>query len=137
MDKALNRNFLGEKLPEILDHLGDYVTRLKEGRVETQELVISRRISRTLEEYRVKTPSAMALEQFESVGLTIHPGQKVGYPLRDSTISNGEERILPAPFVEGGEDYDKKKYLEMLLNAAAELLVTFGLDFKDLERSFK
>ena len=117
--------------------LGDYVTRLKEGRVETQELVITRRLTRKLEEYRVKTPSAMALEQFESVGLTIHPGQKVGYLLRDEAISGEEGRILPAPFLEGGEDYDKKKYLEILLKAAAEVLVTFGLDYKDLAKRYQ
>jgi DNA polymerase elongation subunit (family B) len=90
-----------------------------------------------LEEYRVNTPSAMALEQFESVGLTIHPGQKIGYLLRDKEISGGEGRILAAPFVQGGEDYDKKKYVEMLLKAAAEVLVPFGLDYKDLEKIFQ
>jgi DNA polymerase elongation subunit (family B) len=137
MGQALTRKSLEEKLPEILDHLGDYVARLKEGRVASQELVITRRLTRTLEEYRVKTPSATALEQFEAVGLTIHPGQKVGYLLRDSTLSSGEERILPAPFLEGGEDYDKKKYLEMLLKAAAEVLVTFGLDYKDLAERYR
>ena len=66
MGTALDRKSLENKVPEILDNLGDYVARLKEGRVDTQELVISGRISRTLEGYRVNTPSAMALEQFES-----------------------------------------------------------------------
>ena len=94
------------------------------------------RLTRTLEEYRVKTPSAMALEQFELVGLTLHPGQKVGYLLRDEAIVSEEGRILPAPFVEGGEDFDKKKYLEILLKAAAEVLVTFGLGFKDLAKRY-
>jgi hypothetical protein len=97
MSTAPDRKSLESKLPEILDHLGDYVARLKEGRVDRQDLVITRRLTRPLEEYRVKTPSAMALEQFESVGLTIHPGQKVGYQLRDSELTSGEERILPAP----------------------------------------
>jgi DNA polymerase elongation subunit (family B) len=88
------------------------VARLKEGRVASQELVITRRLTRTLEEYRVKAPSAMALEQFESVSLTIHPGQKVGYLLRDEAIAGGEGRILPALFIQGGEDYDKKNILK-------------------------
>jgi DNA polymerase elongation subunit (family B) len=136
MGTAHDRKSLESKLPEILDHLGDYVARLKEGRVETQELVITRRLTRKLEEYRVKTPSAMALEQFEEVGLTLHPGQKVGYLMRDSDISGEDRRILPAPFLQGGEDYDKKKYLEILLKAAAEVLVTFGLDYKELVRRY-
>ena len=136
MGTAHDRQSLENKVPEIMDHLGDFVARLKEGRVETQELVITRRLTQTLEEYRVKTPSAMALEQFESMGLTVRPGQKVAYLLRDSGLSSGDKRILPAPFLEGGEDYDQKKYLEMLLKAAAELLVTFGLDYKDLFSSF-
>lgn len=79
----------------------------------------------------------MALQQFESVGVTLHPGQKVGYLLRDNDLLSGEERILPAPFLEGGENYDKKKYLKMLLKAAAGLLVTFGSDYKELARSFR
>jgi DNA polymerase-2 len=136
MAQANDRKSLEAKLPEILDHLRDYVTRLNDGRVDTQELVITRRLTRRLEEYRVQTPSAMALQQFEAVGLTVHPGQKVGYLLRDSEISGGEGRILPAPFLEGGEDYDKKKYLEILLKGAAELLVTFGLDYKDLVKRY-
>ena len=61
MGTAPDRKSPEAKLPEILDHLGDYVARLKEGRVDSQELVITRRLTRTLEEYRVKTPSAMAL----------------------------------------------------------------------------
>ena len=38
------------KLPEILDHLGDYVVRLNEGRVPSQALVITRRLTRSLKE---------------------------------------------------------------------------------------
>jgi DNA polymerase I len=100
--------------------------------VAPHELVISRLISRTLEEYRVNTPSAMALRQFESVGLTLRPGQRVGYLLRNNEFTGMEGRILPAPFVAGDEDYDKKKYLELLLKAAEEVLVTLGVDYKGL-----
>jgi DNA polymerase elongation subunit (family B) len=71
------------------------------------------------------------------VALTIHPGLKAAYLLRDEAIAGGERRILPAPFIQGGEDYDKKKYLEMLLKAAAEVLVTFGLDYKELAKRFQ
>ncbi len=124
-------------MPETLDHPGDSIARLKEGRVNTQELVITRGLTRTLEEYKVNNPSAQVLEQFESVGLTLHPGQKVGCFLRDSALSIGEGHILPAPFVEGGEDYDKKQYLEILLKAAPELLVTFGLDYKELVKRYQ
>jgi DNA polymerase, archaea type len=117
-----------------LDHLGDYVSKLKEDRVDTQDLVITRRIGKTLDEYRVDTPSALALQQFETVGLTLHPGQQVAYLLRDKELTDMDKRILPAPFVAGDEDYDKKKYLEMLLKAAEEVLVTLGVDYKGLVR---
>ena len=120
-----------------MGHLGDSIARLKEGRVNTQELVITRRLTRTLEEYEVNSPSAQVLEQFESVGLTLPPGQKAGYLLRGSALSIGEGHILPAPFVEGGEDYDRKQYLEILLKAAAKLLVTFGLDYKELVKRYQ
>jgi DNA polymerase elongation subunit (family B) len=61
MGQAVNRKVLEGKLPKILDHLGNYVSRLKEGRVNTKELVLTRRIDKTLKEYRGDTPSALAL----------------------------------------------------------------------------
>jgi hypothetical protein len=33
----------------------------------------------------------------------------VGYLLRDEAISGEKGRILPAPFLEGGEDYEQKE----------------------------
>jgi hypothetical protein len=61
----------------------------------------------------------------------------VGNLLRDSVISGEEGKILGAPFLQGGEGYDQKKYLEMMLKAATEVLVTFGLDYKEPARWFK
>jgi hypothetical protein len=46
---------------------------------------------------------------------------------------SSEAGVLPAPFLDGEESYDRKKYLDLLLRAAAEVLVSFGLNLKDLE----
>ena len=92
-------------------------------------MVITRRFSRPLDQYRVATQSALTLQQLEAEGLTLHPGQRVAYLLRDSALVSGEERILPAPFLEGGEDYDKKKYLEMLLKSRCRITGDLWLGF--------
>jgi DNA polymerase II len=134
---AKNLSGLKGQIPEVLDRLGDYVACLKEGRIPSRDLVITRRLGKTLEEYKVNTPTADALQQLETVGLTLYPGQHIGYLLADRPLSHSlHERIIPDPFLSGREGYDQKKYLDLLLKAALELLVSFGFSIKMLETNF-
>ncbi len=128
---------LKKQIPEVLDRLGDYVACLKEGRVPSQDLVITRRLGKTLEEYKVSTPAAEALQQLETAGLTLYPGQHIGYLLADRPLSLSlHERTIPDPFLSGNEGYDQKKYLDLLLKAAHEVLVSFDFSIKMLQSYF-
>jgi DNA polymerase II len=132
-----NRADLQQQIPVVLAHLEEFMQTLKTGGVSARELIITRRISQKLEEYRVNTPSVQALEQLEAAGITLYPGQRVGYVLRDPVSAYASEpRVRPAPFLEEGESYDWKKYRALLLRAAGEVLVSFGINLKDLEGRF-
>jgi DNA polymerase-2 len=137
MAKAEDRQGLERQVPELLERLGDYVALLKNGRVHPRELVITRRFSRPLNQYKVDTQSALTLQQLEAEGLALHPGQRVAYLLRDGGAAAPEERVVPAPFLTGQEPYDRKKYLELLLKAGEELLISFGWDYKALQTRFR
>jgi DNA polymerase-2 len=136
MAQAQDRKDLERQVPELLERLGDYAALLQNGRVHPQELVITRRFSRPLNQYKVDTQSAITLQQLETEGLTLHPGQKVAYLLRDGAAVLPEDRVVPAPFLTGQEPYDRKKYLELLLKAGEELLISFGWDYKTLQQRF-
>jgi DNA polymerase elongation subunit (family B) len=116
-----------------LDRLGEYVSSLKEGRVDPRHLVITRRVGKNLEEYRVNTPTALVLQQLETVGITLYPGQRVGYLLAEkSSPYLSDQRLLPDPFLNGEEGYDSKKYIDLLIRAAHELLVVFGYNINKI-----
>ena len=137
LSAAKDRAHLEQQVPSVLERLEEYVLSLRDGQVPSRDLIIHRRLSQTLEEYKVNTASVLALQQLEAVGITLYPGQRVGYVLRDTaSASSSEAGVLPAPFLDGGESYDRKKYLDLLLRAAAEVLVSFGLNLKDLEFKF-
>ena len=61
----------------------------------------------------------------------------MAYLLRDSAAALPEERVVPAPFLTGQEPYDRKKYLELLLKAGEELLISFGWNYKALQTRFQ
>jgi DNA polymerase II len=137
LSTARDRAGLQEQVPLVLARLEELVEVLKEGRVSPCDLVITRRISQTLEEYTVNTASVQALEQLEAAGITLNPGQRVGYVLRDPQAAYAPDSLVrPAPFLEEGDGYDWRKYQDLLLRAAGEVLVAFGVTLKDLEGRF-
>lgn len=137
LSAAKDREHLEQQVPRVLERLAEYVLSLRDGQVPSRDLIIHRRLSQTLEEYKVNTSSVLALQQLEAVGITLYPGQRVGYVLCDpASAFSSEASVFPAPFLDGGESYDRKKYLDLLLRAAAEVLVSFGLNLKDLEFKF-
>jgi DNA polymerase II len=128
---------LQQQVPVVLSHLEHFAQVLKNGGVPSRELIITRRISQKLEEYKVNTSSVQALEQLEAAGITLYPGQRIGYVLRDPASAYvSDSRVRPAPFLEEEESYDWKKYQNLLLRAAGEVLVSFGVNLKDLEYRF-
>ncbi|MBA4393330.1 MAG: hypothetical protein C0407_07235 [Desulfobacca sp.] len=134
---AQDKASLHKQIPAVLDRLEEYVTSLKEGRVGSRDLIITRRVGKTLEEYKVNTPAAHVLQQLENVGLTLYPGQRLGYLLREEpALYSPEQKIIPDLFLNGEEDYDSKKYLTFLLKAANEILINFNFNIKLLSNIF-
>ena len=130
---AKDRSALEKRIPAVLDRLGEYAACLKQGQVDPRDLVITRRLGKTWEEYRVHTPTTLVLQQLETVGIKLHPGQRVSYLLAEERSPCLSDQILiPAPFLTGEEKYDPKKYINLLVRAAHELLVIFGYNINDI-----
>jgi DNA polymerase II len=137
LSTAKDKTSLDKQIPVVLDRLGEYVTCLKEGRVDSRDLVITRRVGKKLEEYKVNTPAAQVLEQLETVGLTLYPGQRLGYLLReDQAVYSTEQKIVPDLFLNGEEGYDSKKYLTFLNRASKEILSILDFNISSLNNIF-
>jgi DNA polymerase-2 len=112
--------------PELEEMAAGFRQRLQEGGINPQELVVTRVLSQPLEDYRVDTPTALALRQLQRAGVQIRPGEKVRYVHREHRGPK-ELRVQAAPFLEGLEDYDTAIYLELLERAVVEVITgVFG-----------
>jgi DNA polymerase elongation subunit (family B) len=76
--------------------------------------------------------TALAAQQLEDVGIPVHSGEKVKYMIKDALSRDKSERVRPFPLVGPDDTYDVKKYQELLLKAAEEILIHFDYDMKRL-----
>jgi DNA polymerase II len=131
--KAKDMEDYGSRVSEILDLLVEYSLILKNGQARQEDLVIGKRISQEPNAYKVDSLTAIAAQQLEDSGVTIHPGEKVKYMIKDAQSKEKDERVRPFPLVGPDDTYDAGAYQKMLLSATEELLIHFGHDAKSLE----
>jgi DNA polymerase-2 len=124
----LDRLSLGEdaegfrhRVPEALDLLDSHLRHLRDMDVPLQKLVLSKRITRELREYRQRNDQFRALCQLEHQGFRTPPGEAVEF-----IMTPGRE-VKVAQFLDGKEEYDVGRYEELLFRAAGELLSPFDL----------
>ncbi len=120
-------------IPEALGTLDSYLTRLREGSVPMEKLVLTKRVSKEFAEYTQFTHSYAALKQMEETGFPVAPGQSVEYVICDGESRNPWERVKVVPFLNGSEEYDVHEYEDLMLRAAADLIVPFGWGFEALK----
>jgi DNA polymerase-2 len=137
LGEAKNIKDYWSKIPKILDLLLEYCLRLKEGQAKQEELTVAKRISQEPNDYKVDSLTALAAQQLEDFGISIHPGEKVRYVIKDALSKDKAERVRPFPLVGPDDTYDVKKYQEMLMKATEEILIHFGYDTKRLEETLK
>lgn len=124
--RANNSNeFLG-RIPECIGVLRKYHDMIKSGDCELEDLVITKRISQTLEDYSQENDQVAALKQLRRYGFAVRPGEKVRYIICDSSTRECTKRVKVAELLGGDERYDAERYIELLLRAGEGLLSPFG-----------
>jgi DNA polymerase elongation subunit (family B) len=112
--------------PELAEMAQGFRQRLREGSITPQDLVITRVLSQPVADYKVATPTALAVRQLEAAGIHLQPGEKVRYVHAEPKGGPKECRVQAAPFLETLDDYDVGFYLELLERAIEEVLLPFG-----------
>jgi DNA polymerase elongation subunit (family B) len=119
---------LYELLPQVLALFTDYADRILAGRCDAKDLVFNARVTRTVEEYRVFNNQLAALKQLDDEGVEVHPGEHVSYLILNSRTHDPYKRVKLGDRVEGGESYDRRKYVEYLCRTGDSILRPFGYD---------
>lgn len=124
--KARNSKEFMERIPEALNVLRDYAKRLGEGKVQAIDLLIAKRLSMHPDSYAHDVLQAIAAKQLMKEGVEISAGQTVQYLITNSESKNAYRRVKPAQLLNANVHYDTRKYLDLLLTSAANILSPFG-----------
>lgn len=96
------------------------LAQLEAGEIPASQLAVQQVLSREPDEYAVSTRAALAAEQYRSVGVRVHPGERLSYVLKDTKAKDKAERVAVATS-EVPLAYDVAEYIRLLRAAAAEV----------------
>jgi len=130
--KAHNAKEFTEIIPQALDVLKEYVRRLVEGKVPAEDLLIAKRLSLHPSKYAHDVLQAIAAKQLVKEGVEISAGQTVQYLITNCESRSVFRRVKPAQLVNANVHYDTRKYLDLLLSSAENVLSQFGYSVDNL-----
>lgn len=120
-----------EKIDDSLNALRKYLSRIRSGLADPEDLALSRKLSRELDSYQANARSAVAARQLKRIGVNLHPGQQVKYVVTDADADNPNLRVKALQLIDR-KKYDREWYVEKLISSAEELLNPFGYDRKNI-----
>jgi DNA polymerase family B len=101
------------------------IDKLMNGEIEMTDLVVSKLLRQNIERYKSLFPHVAAAIRLNISGVIAGKGDNIQYVYTDSNHSDPLNRVIPAKLI-SSENYDKQKYLEMLLDSAEAVLSIFG-----------
>jgi DNA polymerase elongation subunit (family B) len=131
LSKLFNCNSLNQVLTVGYENALIYITqsidKITNGEVQITDLVISKLLRQNIEKYRSLFPHVAAAIKLNISGVITNRGDNIQYVYTDSNHSDPLNRIVPAKLITS-ENYDREKYLEMLLDSAEAVLSVFGFN---------
>ena len=121
---------LREALPEVMTVLRARLAQLRAGQVPLEALVVSQKLSRTVEEYRSPSPAARAAKQLQEQGRELRPGQMVQFIY---TLGDPGVHAWDLPEAPQSAAVNLGHYRELLLRAAETVLFPLGIGARDLQ----
>ncbi len=113
-------------IPRGLRVLQNAADDLHSGRVPLEDLVITKIVTKPLEEYVVLNYTVAALRQMGDRGFKTEPGEYIRYVITDRNTRDYRRKVKFAAFLEEGDKVDKWEYLRLLCRSGETLLASFG-----------
>ena len=118
-------------VPEALDVVSKYVDDVMSGTVPLNKLLVTRRVSKSLEDYRQMNDAVAALHQLGSAGIEVNPGEQVRFVITHAKSKDLDLRVRAEPLL-SDDDYDPEAYVDLVLRAAETMLMPMGWDREKL-----
>jgi DNA polymerase elongation subunit (family B) len=107
----------GRKLEEACEILERYLDRVEAGQVSVEEIAISRRLTRSPNDYRQASATAIAAQQLDRSGVALRPGEVIEYIITDADSNFADDRVRALTLWESWRGYDVRQYQQALREA--------------------
>jgi DNA polymerase-2 len=94
-----------------------YEDSLQNCTIAIEDLIVSKRLTRPVRDYRKAGHTAIAAQQLYGSGVQLRPGQTIEYIITDAEARVPNERVRAYSQWEGWHGYDRRKYRDMLREA--------------------
>ncbi len=128
LGKASSSSEFKALVPPALKVLERYVRLVRKSDVPRQDLVITKSLSKDPRDYTNLVPQAVAAQHLVTEGGSVHAGQNISYVLAKERRDDTMTRALPAELVDNGVEVDWRKYADLLVSSARNLLEPVGYD---------
>jgi DNA polymerase elongation subunit (family B) len=130
--QAQNSEEFLKKIPECLQVVRDYRQRLLTGEVPVWDLIITKHLSKKIEEYTQMVSQVIVAKQLLREGLEVAAGKNVRFLFTSAENKRYERRVKPEELLEKNTKADVRKYLLLLYLSAANILSPFGYSVEDI-----
>ena len=121
-----------QKIPDALKVLKDYRKKLLDGEIPVWDLIVTKRLSKDLENYTQKVSQVIAGEQLLKEGFEVSAGKSVKFLFTSAKNKRYRRRVKAKELIEEGTNPDVRKYILLLYSAASNILSPFGYSPKDV-----
>ena len=115
-----------EKIPDALKVVKEYRKKLLNGEVPVWDLIVTKRLSKDLENYTQKVSQVIAGEQLKKEGFEISAGKSVKFLFTSAKNKRYRRRVKAKELIEEETNPDLRKYLLLLYSSASNILSPFG-----------
>jgi DNA polymerase-2 len=126
-----------EKIPDALKVIKEYRRRLLDGGVPIWDLIVTKRLSKSPEDYTHKVSQLIAAEQLLKEGVEVSAGKSIRFLFTSADNKRYKIRVKAKELIRDGTNADVRKYLLLLYSAASNLLSPFGYTPKDVHDSIQ
>ena len=123
---ARNAEAFRQKIPDALEVVKKYRKRILDREVPTQDLIVTKRLSKNPEGYQKRVSQLIAAKQLLKAGIEAPAGKNVRFIYTDVANRRYERRVKAEELIETGTNPDVKKYIFLLHSAASNILSPFG-----------
>jgi len=120
------------KIPDALNVVKEYRSRLLSGEVSIWDLVVTKRLSKNLEDYKQRVSQVITAEQLLKEGVEVSAGKNVRFVFTSAENKRYNRRVRAEELIEEGTNSDVRKYLLLLYSAASNILSSFNYSTKDV-----